>query len=223
MEVPRLLVDAGLVAFSTAAIFFLRKFFIKSQELEANIKELNETVKTLRSDEESYSTERKALDTRLENATGYLEIQRELLIEIGKSQADYEDALQTLTDRNARTQQDTNEVLQKIQKNQEELNNYFIVLDNELCLKVGQVDTTLTNIFTRWEHQLEQFITTSDKDHHNLQENFDRIKQSFQELADNVCRELSQCNQQIASASESIAKHRDQYARDRRLFAPNHH
>ena len=84
MEVPRLLVDAGLVAFSTAAIFFLRKFFIKSRELEANIKELNETVKTLRSDEESYSTERKALDTRLENATGYLEIQRELLIEIGK-------------------------------------------------------------------------------------------------------------------------------------------
>ena len=223
MEVPRLLVDAGLMAFSTAAIFFLRKFFTKSRELEANIKELNDTVKTLRSDEESHSTERKALDTRFENATGYLETQRELLIEIGKSQADSEDALKTLIDRNAESQQDIHEVLQKVQKDQEELNNYFIVLDNELTLKVSQIDTTLTNIFTRWEHQLEPFITTSDKDHHNLQEDFDTIKHSFQELADNVCRELSQCNQRIASASESIAEHRDQYARDRRLFAPNHH
>ena len=223
MEVPRLLVDAGLVAFSTAAIFFLRKFFTKSRELEANIKELNETVKTLRSDEESHSTERKALDTRFENATGYLETQRELLIEIRKSQADSEDALKALIDRNAESQQGIHEVLQKVQKNQEELNNYFIVLDNELTLKVSQIDTTLTNIFTRWEHQLEPFITTSDKDHHNLQEDFDTIKHSFQELADNVCHELSQCNQRIASTSESIAEHRDQYARDRRLFAPNHH
>ena len=181
MEVPRLLVDAGLVAFSTAAIFFLRKFFIKSRELKANIKELNETVKTLRSDEESHSSERKELDTRFEHATGYLEIQRDLLIEIGKSQADSEDALKTLINKNAESQQDINEVFQKIQKDQEELNNYFIVLDNELTLKVGQVDTTLTNIFTRWEHQLEPFITTSDRDNHNLQEDFVKIKQSFQE------------------------------------------
>ena len=223
MEVPRLLVDAGLVAFSTAAIFFIRKFFTKSCELEANIKELNETVKTLRSDKESHSTERKLLDTRFENATGYLETQRELLIEIGKSQTDSEDALKSLIARNTEFRQDTHEVFEKIQKDQEELNNYFIVLDNELTLKVSQIDTTLTNIFTRWEHQLEPFITTSDKDHHNLQEDFDTLKHSFQELADNVCRELSQCNQRIASASESIAEHRDQYARDRRLFAPNHH
>ena len=223
MEVPRLLVDAGLVAFSTAAIFFIRKFFTKSRELEISIKELNDTVKTLRQDEESHSKERKVLDTRFEQATGYLEIQRELLIEIGQSLTNCEDALQTCINRSKETQQDVQEAFEKIQKDQEDLNSYFTNLDDELILKVGQVDTTLSDIFQRWEHQLEPFITASDADHNNLQQDFDRIKQSFQELADNVCRELSQCNQRIASASEAIAEHHDQYARDRRLFAPNHH
>ena len=53
MEVPRLLVDTGLVVISTAAIFVIRKFFLKTRELETSIKQLNETVNKLRSDEET--------------------------------------------------------------------------------------------------------------------------------------------------------------------------
>ena len=223
MEVPRLLVDAGLVAFSTAAIFFIQKFFTKSRELERNITELKDTIKTFCADEKLHSDERKAIDVRLENAAGYLENQRELLIEVGKSQADSEDVLKTLIDKNTEYQRNTFELLEKVQKDQEELHNYFAVLDNELILKVSQIDTSITTIFQRWEQQLEPFITTSEKEHHVLEDDFETLKHSFQELADNICRELSQCNGRLATASESIAEHRDQYARDRRLFTPNHH
>ena len=225
MEVPRLLVDAGLVAISTAAvffIFFIRRLFTKSCKLETGIKQLNETVNKLRSDGEVHSNERKALDTRFEQVTGYLEIQRELIIEVGKSITDTEESLKTLVTSNEESQHDTSDKYRKILKCHEQLNDYFSNLDEDLILKIGQVDTTLTNIFTKWECQLEPFITTSDTDHHNLWEDFVKLKQSFQELAENVCSELSKCNQRIASASESIAEHRDHYARDRRLFTLNH-
>ena len=104
MEVPRLLVDAGLVAFSTAAIFFIQKFFTKSRELERNITELKDTIKTFCADKKLHSDERKAIDVRLENAAGYLENQQELLIEVGKIQADSEDVLKTLIDKNTEYQ-----------------------------------------------------------------------------------------------------------------------
>ena len=223
MEVPRLLVDAGLVAISTAAIFLIRRFFTKSRELETSIKQLNDTVNKLRLDEEAQSNERKTLDTRFEQTVGHLETQRELIIEVGKSITDSEETLKTLVASNEEFQHDTSDKYRKILKCHEQLNDYFSNLDDDITPKIGQIDTTLTNIYQRWEHQLEPFITTSDADHNNLQQDFDRIKQSFQELADNVCRELSQCNQRIASASEAIAEHHDQYARDRRLFTPNHH
>ena len=226
MEVPQLLADAGLVAISTAAvffIFFIRRFFIKSCKLETSIKQLDETVNKLRSDEEAHNNEHKALDTRFKQVTGHLETQHELIIEVGKSITDTEETLKTLVTNNEESQYDTSDKFRKILRCHEQLNEYFSNLDEDIITKIGQVDTTLTNIFTKWECQLEPFITTSNTDHHNLREDFVKLKLSFQELADNVCRELSECNQRIASASESIAEHRDQYARDRRLFTPNHH
>ena len=223
MEVPRLLVDAGLVAISTAAVFFFRRFFIKSCKLETSIEQLTETVNKLRSEKEVHDNERKALDTRFEQATGHLEIQRELIIEVGKSIASTEDTLKTLVTSNEDSQYDTSDKYGKILRCHEQLNDYFSNLDDDLILKIGQLETTVSNLLTKWEIQLEPFITATDTDHHNLQEDFVKLKLSFQELADNVCRELSQCNQRIASTSESIAEHRDQYARDRRLFTPNQH
>ena len=177
----------------------------------------------LRSDEEVHSNERKALDTRFEQVTGHLETQRELIIEVGNSITNTEETLKTLVTSNEDSQYDTSDKYGKILRCHEQLNEYFSTLDDDLILKIGQLDTTVSNLLTKWEIQLEPFITTSDTDHHNLHEDFLKLKLSFQELADNVCRELSQCNQHIASASESIAEHRDQYARDRRLFTPNHH
>ena len=221
MEVPRLLVDAGLVAISTAAIFVLRRFFTKTRELETSIKQLNETVNKLRSEEEIHNNERKVLEDRYEYVTGHLETQRELLIEVGHSLTNTEETLKTLVTSNEDSQEDTKDKYQKILKCHEQLNFYFSNVDEELTLKVSQVDTTLTNIFTKWELQLEPFISTSYTDHDSLREDFVKLKQSFQELADNVCLELSQSNQKLAAASESIAEHRDQYARDRRSFPPN--
>ena len=101
MEVPRLLVDTGLVVISTAAIFVIRKFFLKTRELETSIKQLNETVNKLRSDEETHSNERKVLNDRYEQVTGHLETQRELLIEVGHSLTNTEETLQTLVSSNA--------------------------------------------------------------------------------------------------------------------------
>ena len=223
MEVPQLLVNAGLVAISTAAVFIIRRFFIKSCKLETTVEQLTETVNKLRSEEEARSNERKALDTRFEQVIGYWEIQRELIIELGKSVANTKDTLKTLITSNEDSQYDTSDKYEKILKCHEQLNHYFSNLDEEHILKIGQLDTTISNLLTKWELLLEPFITNSDTDHHNLQEDFEKLKLSFQELADNVCRELSECNQRITSASESIAEHRDQYAKDRRLFTPNHH
>ena len=223
MEVPRLLVDAGLVAFSTAAIFVLRKIYHKCTELQTNIERLNETVKDSYSDEKENSLTYPVLSERLERIADTVIDQHELQLEEKDRQEDIQRAICALTNKVKENQQDINEALQKTQKNQEDLNNYFLILDNELTSKIEQIDDTLTKIFTRWEHQLEPFMGTSDKDHHNLQEDFVKIKESFQELADNVCRELSQCNQRLASMSEAIAEHRDHYARDRRQFIPNQH
>ena len=223
MEVPRLLVDAGLVAFSTAAIFVLRKIYYTCTELQTNTKRLNKTVTDSYSDEKENSPTYQVISDKLERIADTVIDQHELQLEEKDQQEDIQKAIYALTNKIKEGQQDTSEALQKTQKNQEELNDYFLVLDNHLISQVGQIDETLTKIFTRWEHQLEPFMSTSDKAHHNHQEDFVKIKESFQELADNVCCELSLCNQRLASMSEALAEHRDHYARDRRQFIPNHH
>ena len=222
MEVPRLLVDAGLVVISTAAIFVIRKFFLKIRELETSIKQLNETVNKLRSDEEIHSNERKVLDDRYEQVTGHLETQRELLIEVGHSLTNTEETLQTLVSSNEDSREDTCDKYQKILRCHEQLNCYFSNVDEDLTLKVNQVDTTLGNIIARWDQQLEPHIKTTDKAHRHNQECFVEVKESFQELADNICRELTVSNQRLAATAEAIAEHRDHYARDRRYLGPNY-
>ena len=183
MEVPRLLVDAGLVALSTAAIFVFRKFFRKCRELEVHIGELNKTVKTLHSDEKEQNSIHQVNSTTLEQTQDILTDQHELQIELGDRQEEIQKAIYALTNKVKESQQDTNDAVQKIRKAQEELNDYFLVLDNHLVTKAEQTDTTVMTIFTRWEHQLEPHMNTSDKAHQHHQESFKQVKESFQELA----------------------------------------
>ena len=184
MEVPRLLVDVGLMAFSTAAIFLLRKFFRKCGELETNINKLNKTVATSHSDEKEYGVNHQAINNKLEQITDILTDQHELLIEQKDSEEETQKAIYALTNKVKEGQQDIKTVLQKTQ---EEINDFFLILDNHVITRIDQIDTTLTAVFTRWEHQLEPFMNTSDKAHQHHQENFEKVKESFQELADNVC------------------------------------
>ena len=223
MEVPRLLVDAGLVALSTVAIFVIRKLFHKCQRLETNIEVLNKTLNTAHTDEEERSLTLTATSEKLEQINDTLTAQHELQLEQGDRQEDLQKALFDLTNKVKEGQQDVAEAIQKTLKAQEHLNDYFMVLDNDLATKVDQINNTLKTLFARWEHQLEPHMNISDKAHQRHQESFVQVKESFQELADNVCRELSLCNQRLASTAEAIAKHRDHYARDRRQFVPNQH
>ena len=55
-----------------------------------------------------------------------------------------------------------------------QLNCYFSNVDEDLTLKVNQVDTTLGNIIARWDQQLEPHIKTTDKAHRHNQECFAR-------------------------------------------------
>ena len=131
MEVPRLLADAGLVAISTAAvfiIFFIRKLFIQNSQLETSVKQLNESVNKLRSDEEAHSKERKVLDTRLEQTIEHLDIQRELTIEVGKSITATEETLQTFVTSNEELQHDVSEKYRQILKCHEQLNYFSPIL-----------------------------------------------------------------------------------------------
>ena len=223
MEVPRLLVDAGLVAFSTVAIFVIRKFFQKCKRLENNIGTLNATLDTVHADEKERLSTLAAINEKFDQINDTLTTQHELQVEQGERQEDLQKSIYALTNRIKEQHEFTTEGIQKILKAQEHLNDYFLVLDNDVSTKVDKIDNTLRTLFARWEHQLEPHIKTADKAHRNHQEGFVEVKESFQELADNVCRELSVCNQRLASTAEAIAEHRDHYARDRRQFAPNYH
>ena len=220
MEVPRLLVDAGLVALLTVVIFLFRKFFDKCREFKTNIRELNETVRTLHSDEKNHSEARKTLESKLERVTEQLENQRELLIEVGNSEETTVNVLRALKSNNVEGHQD---IEASLKRNEQEIKDLYTILDNEIITKVDNIADIVSTLKTRWEIQLHPYMTISDKAHKHHNDNFIAVKESFQELADNVCRELSQCNQRLASMSEALAEHRDHYARDRRQFRPNHH
>ena len=223
MEVPRLLVDAGLVAFSTAAIFIIRRLFHQCRRLENNIDSLNKTLNTTHTDEEKRGSTLAVISEKLEQITDTLTAQHDLQLEQGDRQEDLQKSVYALTNKVKEEEHYVAEAIQKTLKVQEHLNDYFMVLDNDLSTKVGQIDNTLKTLFARWEHQLEPHMNASDKAHQRHQENFTKVKESFQELADNVCRELSLCNQRLASTAEAIAEHRDHYAHDRRQFIPNQH
>ena len=223
MEVPRLLVDAGLVAFSTAAIFVIRKLFQKCRKLENNIETLNTTLNNVHADEKERSSTLAAINEKFDQINDTLTAQHDLQLDQGERQEDLQKSLYALTNKVNEQHDFTTEGIQKTLKAQEHLNDYFLVLDNDLAVKVEKIDNTLRTLFARWEHQLEPHIKTTDKAHWDNQERFVKVKESFQELADDVCRELSVSNQRLASTAEAIAEHRDHYARDRRHFSPNQH
>ena len=196
-------------------------FFRKCEELETNINKLSKTVAVSHSNEKEYSeTHQEEINDKFGQVIDLLADQHDLLIEQRDREKEIQQAIHALTNKVTESQQD---IHTSLRKTQEEINDYFLILDNHTITKINQIDNTLTAIFTRWEHQLEPFMNTSDKAHQHHQENFVKVKESFQELADNACKELSLCNQRLASMSEALAEHRDHYARDRRNFHPNHH
>ena len=195
MEVPRLLVDADLMVFSTAAIFVIRKFFHKCKRLENNIETLNTTLKTVHTDEKEGLSMLAVINEKFEQINDTLTAQQELQLEQGERQEDLQKSIYALIKRVKEQDEFTTEGIQKTLKAQEHLNDYFLVLDNDLSTKIDKIDNTLKTLFARWKHQLEPHIKTSDKAHRNHQEGFVEVKESFQELADNVCHELSVCNQ----------------------------
>ena len=146
------------------------------------------------------------LEDRYEQVTGHLEIQRELLIEVGHSLTNTEETLKTLVSSNEDSREDTSDKYQKILRCHEQLNCYFSNVDEDLTLKVNQVDTTLGNIIAKWDQQLEPHIKTTDKAHRNNQECFAEVKESFQELADNICRELTVSKPKTSSNSRSHSR-----------------
>ena len=164
-----------------------------------------------------------ATSEKLEQINETLTTQHELQLEQGDRQEDLQKAVYALTNKVKEEQQHVTDAIQKTLKAQEHLNDYFMLLENDLSTKVDQIDSTLKTLFARWEHQLEPHVSRSEKAHLRHQENFVQVKESFQELADNICHELSLCNQRLASTAEAIAEHRDHYARDRRQFPPNQH
>ena len=223
MEVPRLLVDAGLVAILTAAIFIIRKLFQKCKSLEKNIEKLNTTLNNTRADEKERISTFVTINEKLDQLTDTLTAQNDLQLDQGERQEDLQKSLYALTNKVNEQHDFTTEGIQKTLKAQEHLSDYFLVLDNDIAAKIDKIDNTLRTLFARWERQLEPHIKITDKAHRDNQERFVEVKESFQELADNVCRELTVINQRQAAAAEAIAEHRDHYARDRRHFSPNQH
>ena len=162
------------------------------------------------------------INEKFDQINDTLTTQHDLQLDQGERQEDLQKSLYALTNKVNEQHDFTTEGIQKTLKAQEHLNDYFLVLDNDIGTKIDKIDNTLRTLFARWEHQLEPHIKTTDKAHRDNQECFVEVKESFQELADNICRELAVSNQRLASTAKAIAEHRDHYARDRRHFAPNH-
>ena len=133
----------------------IRKFFQKCKRLENNIETLNATLDTVHADEKERFSTLAAINEKLEQINDTLTAQHELQLEQGERQEDLQKSIYALTNRIKEQHESTTEGIQKTLKAQEHLNDYFLVLDNDVSTKVDKIDNTLGTLFARWEHQLE--------------------------------------------------------------------